>query len=169
MLKKIALLLLLALPMSSFAQSLKFGHIKFYDVVTAMPEYVKAQADLQALDKKYSEEIKKASAEFNKKYAEFMQQQDSLPKNIAERRQKELQDLSQRGQEFEQEVQQIMQKAQNDMTAPIFKKAEDAIKAVGEAEGFIYIFDLSRTSIPFVSEKQSVDVTAAVKAKLGIK
>jgi len=32
-----------------------------------------------------------------------------------------------------------------------------------------YIFDLNRTEIPYVNEAQSTDVTAAVKAKVGIK
>ncbi|MEG1545724.1 MAG: OmpH family outer membrane protein [Bacteroides sp.] len=169
MLKKFALLLLLVLPMGIFAQTLKFGHVESYKVIETMPEYTKAMTDLQNLQKKYSEEVKRASDEFQKKYQEFMQQQDSLPKNIAERRQKELQDLMERGQQFEQEVQQNMQKAQQDMTAPIFKKAEDAVKAVGTEGGFIYIFDLSRTPIPFVNDKQSIDVTPLVKTKLGIK
>ena len=36
--------------------------------------------------------------------------------------------------------------------APIYKKLDDAIKAVGAAEGVIYIFDLARTPIPYVNE-----------------
>ena len=71
--------------------------------------------------------------------------------------------------QFEQEVQQNLQKAQEDMTTPIFKKAEDAIVAVGQEGGYTFIFDLSRTAIPFVNDKQSTDVTTAVKTKLGIK
>lgn len=169
MLKKIALLVLLILPMSVFAQNLKFGHVKSYEVIQLMPEYTKAMTDLQDLQKKYTDEIKRANDEFNRKYQEFVQQQDSLPRNIAERRQKELQDLMERGQQFEQEVQENMQKAQQDLTAPIFKKVEDAIIAVGQEGGYIYVFDLSRTSIPYVNDRQSTDVTPALKAKLGIK
>ena len=45
---------------------------------------------------------------------------------------------------------------------------DDAIKAVGAAEGVIYIFDLARTPIPYVGA-QSIDLTAKVKAQLGIK
>ena len=112
MLKKIALLALLIIPMSIFAQTLKFGHVRSYEVIQIMPEYEKAMADLQDLQKKYTDEIKRANDEFNRKYQEFIQQQDSLPRNIAERRQKELQDLMERGQQFEQEVQENMQKAQ---------------------------------------------------------
>lgn len=76
--------------------------------------------------------------------------------------------MAQRQQQFQQEAAQSMQKAQNDAMAPIYKKLEDAIQAVGKAEGVIYIFDVARTSIPFIGT-QSIDVTAKVKAQLGIK
>ncbi|BEG99843.1 OmpH family outer membrane protein [Bacteroides sedimenti] len=170
MLKKIALVLLFALPVGAFAQTFKFGHMKFSEIVTVMPEYIKAQSDLQALQKQYASEIKRTQDEFNKKYAEFIAAKDTLPQNISERRQKELQDMAQRGQEYEQEAQAQLQKAQEEKTAPIFKKLEDAITAVGQAEGFTYIFDVSnKTIIPFVNEKTSIDATPAIKAKLGIK
>ena len=48
------------------------------------------------------------------------------------------------------------------------KKIDDAIKAVGQEGGYVYIFDLNATQIPFVNETLSTDVTGAVKAKLGI-
>lgn len=170
MFKKIALVLLFALPMGGFAQTFKFGHVKIYDVITIMPEYIKAQDDLRKLEKQYTDEIKRTSDEFNKKYAEFMAAKDTLPLNISERRQKELQDMAQRGEEYKQEAQNQLQKAQEEKMTPIFKKAEDAIKNVGTTEGFTYIFDLSnKQSIPFVNEKVSIDVTTMVKSKLGIK
>ena len=36
--------------------------------------------------KQYEDEIKRASDEFNKKYAEYQQEQKNLPQNIQERR-----------------------------------------------------------------------------------
>ena len=171
MLKKIALVLLLALPMGVFAQNLKFGHINAQEIVSAMPEFAKAQSDIEALDKQLTSELQRTQEEFNKKYQEFQQAiaKDSLPPNIAERRQKELQDMMQRQEQFQQDAQQQMQKAQTDAMAPIYKKLDDAIKAVGAAEGVIYIFDLARTSIPYVNEAQSINLTNKVKANLGIK
>ena len=171
MLKKIALVMLLALPMGVFAQNLKFGHINAQEIITVMPEFTKAQNDIQTLEKQLTAELQRTQEEFNKKYQEFQQAiaKDSLPPNIAERRQKELQDMMQRQEQFQQEAAQNMQKAQTELMAPISKKVEDAIKAVGEAENLVYIFDLARTSIPFVNEKLSVNVTPLVKAKLGLK
>ena len=171
MLKKIALVMLLALPMGVFAQNLKFGHINAQEIITVMPEFTKAQNDIQTLEKQLTAELQRTQEEFNKKYQEFQQAiaKDSLPPNIAERRQKELQDMMQRQEQFQQDAEQQMQKAQTDAMAPIYKKLDDAIKAVGAAEGVIYIFDLARTSIPYVNESQSINLTNKVKANLGIK
>ena len=127
--------------------------------------------DVEEMFTAMQDALDSAKEEFNKKYQEFQQAiaKDSLPPNIAERRQKELQDMMQRQEQFQQDAQQQMQKAQNDAMAPIYQKLGNAIKAVGAAEGVIYIFDLARTSIPYVNESQSINLTSNVKANLGIK
>ena len=166
MLKKIALLLMLILPMSVFAQ--KFGHIKTQEILTAMPEYTKAQTDIQTMQKQYDDEMKRLSEEIQKKFAANQQEQANLPKNIQERRQKELQELNERGMQMQQDAQQQLQQSWMEMLEPIAKKIDDAIKAVGQEGGYVYIFDLNATQIPFVNETLSTDVTSAVKAKLGL-
>ena len=166
MLKKIFLLLMLVLPMSVFAQ--KFGHIKTQEILTIMPEYTKAQTDIQTMQKQYEDEMKRLQDEINKKFAAYQQEQANLPKNIQERRQKELQELNERGMQMGQDAQQQLQQSWMQMLEPIAKKIDDAIKAVGQEGGYIYIFDLNATQIPFINEAHSTDVTAAVKAKLGL-
>ena len=166
MLKKIALILLLVLPMSVFAQ--KFGHVKTQEILTAMPEYTKAQTDIQTMQKQYEDEMKRVSDEFTKKYTAYQQEQANLPKNIQERRQNELQELSERGMQMQQDSQQQLPQSWMQMLEPIAKKIDDAIQAVGQEGGYVYIFDLNATQIPFVNESLSTDVTGAVKAKLGI-
>ena len=167
MLKKLLLAAILALPLGVMAQT-KFGHMNSQDIITVMPEFTKAQADLDAMAKQYQEEMQRTKDEFTKKYQEYLAQADSLPKNIAERRQKELQDMDQRQQQFQQEAYQAMQKAQQDALAPIYQKLETAVQAVGKAEGVVYIFDVARTPVAYIGA-ESIDVTAKVKAQLGIK
>ena len=166
MLKKIALILLLIAPMSVFAQ--KFGHIKTQEILVAMPDYIKAQTDIDTMKKQYEDEMKRAQEEFNKKFTAYQEEQANLPKNIQERRQKELQELSQKGMQMQQDAQLELERSWMTMLEPIAKKIEDAIKAVGQDGGYVYIFDLNATQIPFVNETLSTDVTGAVKAKLGI-
>ena len=166
MLKKIALILLLIAPMSVLAQ--KFGHIKTQEILVAMPDYIKAQTDIQTMQKQYEDEIKRASDELTKKFTAYQEEQANLPKNIQERRQKELQELNQKGMQMQQDAQQELERSWMSMLEPIAKKIDDAIKAVGQEGGYVYIFDLNATQIPFVNETLSTDVTGAVKAKLGI-
>ena len=59
MLKKIALVMLLALPMGVFAQNLKFGHINAQEIITVMPEFTKAQNDIQNLEKQLTAELQR--------------------------------------------------------------------------------------------------------------
>lgn len=168
MLKKFALLVVLfILPLGVMAQS-KFAHMNSQDVITVMPEFTKAQADLEALSKQYTEEMQRSEQEFNRKYQELIQQQDSLPRNILERRQKEVQDMAQRQQQFQQEAYQAMEKAQQEAMVPIYNKLNEAVQAVGKAEGVVYIFDVARTPVAYIGA-ESIDVTAKVKAHLGIK
>ena len=63
-------------------------------VLQVMPEFAKAQTDIEAMRKQYEDEIKRASDEFSKKFAEYQQEQSTLPQNIQERRQRELQELN---------------------------------------------------------------------------
>ena len=112
--------------------------------------------------------MKRLGEELNKKFAAYQQEQANLPKNIQERRQKELQELNERGMQMQQDAQQQLQQSWMQMLEPIAKKIDDAIKAVGQEGGYVYIFDLNATQIPFVNETLSTDVTGAVKAKLGL-
>ena len=126
------------------------------------------RSDIQALSKQYEDEIKRSAEEFNKKYAEYQQEQQNLPQNIQERRQKELQEMMEKGNQFQQEAQQQLDKSYREMMEPIYKKLEDAVKAIGAAGGYTYVFDLNRTDIPYIDENASKDVTNDIKTKLGI-
>jgi outer membrane protein len=120
------------------------------------------------MEKKYSDEFKRVQDEFTRKYQEFKNQVDSLPAAIAQRRQKELEDMANKQQQYQSDAQQAMQEAQNQKMEPIYKKLDDAIQSVGASEGVIYIFDMARTPLAYVNKSQSIDLTSRVKAKLGI-
>ena len=167
MIKKLLLLALVALPMSVAAQTIKLGHFKSSDVLQGMPEFTQAQNELNKQAQMHDEEYKRITGEYQKTLEEFVNAQDSLPQNIAERRQKELQDMAQRVQEYAQFADQDLSQLQKKLMEPIILKVNNAVKAVGDAEGMTYIFDLSTTTIPYVNDKVSIDLTAAIKSKLG--
>ena len=168
MLKKIAIVVVMfLLPLGVMAQT-KLAHLNSQEIIPDMQEYKDAIASLQSKEKGYQDELARISEEFQKKYQEYIAQADSLPRNIAERREKELSDMQQRAQEFQQEAQQAMQQAQQEAMNPILQKVSEAVQAVGKAEGYTYIFDLANSSITYVGDN-SVDITAKIKTQLGIK
>ena len=166
--KKLIIFLLMILPLGVFAQEAKVALVNSQEIMMAMPEITAMQETMKQMNDKYAGEMKTMEDEFQKKYTDYIAQQDSMTENIKLRRTQELEDIRQRVENFTQVAQQDMNKKQQELLAPIQDKLRNAIKAVGAAEGVIYIFDLARTPIPYVGA-QSIDLTAKVKAQLGIK
>ncbi|MBR6757443.1 MAG: OmpH family outer membrane protein [Bacteroidaceae bacterium] len=166
MLKKFIIALLCCLPMTMVAQSLKFGTVNTTDVITAMPERIEAEKQMQDLTKRYEDEFVKLQEDFQKKYQEVQAMGDTVPETIKMRRYEELQAMDQRIQSFRQVAEQDLAKKQEELFIPIQQKLMDAINAVGSENGFTYIFDANAAYYKGIGNE---DVTPLVKTKLGIK
>ena len=146
----------------------KFGHVNTQEVIQAMPEYTKAKSEIDALTQQYEADLKSMQDELQKKGEAFEKEQATLPENIKQRRQTELNDMYQKIQQSYQDNQMALQKASQEKMNAITTKVLDAIKAVGDAGGYVYIMEMG-AGIPYISSTLSSDVTAQVKAKLGLK
>ena len=146
----------------------KFGHVNTQEVIQAMPEYTKAKSEIDALTQQYEADLKSMQDELQKKGEAFEKEQATLPENIKQRRQTELNDMYQKIQQSYQDNQMALQKASQEKMNAITTKVLDAIKAVGDAGGYVYIMEMG-AGIPYISTTLSTDVTAQVKAKLGLK
>ncbi len=164
--KKLFFALMMLAPVAAFAQ--KFGHVNAQEVMQAMPEFTKARTEIEALTKQYEADLKSMQDELQKKAEAYDKEQATLPANIKERREKELQEMYQKIQQSYQDNQQALAKEQNDRMQEIQTKLLDAIKAVGQAGGYVYVMDIA-SGVPYISTTLSTDVTAQVKAKLGLK
>ena len=164
--KKLIAMLFLMAPLALFAQ--KFGHLNSADIIQVMPEYTAALTELQNLEKQYTNELQLLESELAKKSEAYEKEKATLPANIAQRREQELQELYGKMQQYYQTSQQELAQASQEKMAALTEKITKAIKEVGVAGGFLYIFDTA-SGIPYISETLSTDVTAQVKAKLGIK
>ena len=145
----------------------KFGHVNTQEIIQAMPEYTKAQNEIKALQEQYEADLKSMQDELQKKGEAFDKEQATLPDNIKQRRQQELQDMYTKIQQSYQDNQQALAKASQEKMQVIQTKVIDAIKAVGQAGSFVYIAEMG--SLPYISSTLSTDVTAQVKTKLGLK
>jgi len=166
--KKIILCAICAICSFTTVNAQKFGHVNSQEIIQAMPEFTKARADIEALAKQYDADLKSMQDEIQKKAEALEKEQASLPANIKQRRETELQEMYQKYQQSAQDNQQALGKEQSEKMQAITTKVVDAIKQVGQAGGYVYIMDMA-SGIPYISNTLSTDVTAEVKAKLGLK
>lgn len=165
MIKKviIALAVLIALPAVAFAQ--KFGIVDTEAVITALPDFVAMQTEIDTVSKKHEEELKNLQDKFKKEYADFQALAEDTPQSIRDRRLTELQEQDQKIQQYMMIARQDIERMQTAKMEPIQKRVIDAITAVGNEGGYTFIFDKNQ---PVYTGSTAVDVTPQVKAKLGL-
>ena len=148
----------------------KYGHLNFGNVVALMPETAQADASLETYRKDLISKGEGMVKAFQDKYGKLIADQQSgnfTPKQLQERAQVLAQE-EQKIVAYEQEVSKKVEEKRQELLAPIIKKAEDAIKAIGKANGYKLIFDTSVfNSILFAQD--SDDVYPLVKTKLNLK
>ena len=166
--KKLILCAICAICGLTTANAQKFGHVNTQEIIQAMPEYTAAKAEIDKLQEQYEADLKSMQDELQKKADAFDKEQATLPENIKQRRQTELQEMYQKSQQSYQDNQQALQKASSEKMQAITAKVLDAIKAVGQAGEFVMINEIN-AGIPYISTTLSTDVTAQVKTKLGLK
>lgn len=161
--KKLILMLMLIAPLSVFAQ--KFGHINSQEIMSQMPEFIKARGDIEAQAKQYENDLKSMQDELTRKSDEYEKGKSTMNATAQQQKEQELQQLYQKIQQAYNDNQQALAKKQQELMQPITTKLVNAIKAVGDKGGYVYIMDLS-AGIPYISSTLSKDVTAEVKAQL---
>lgn len=165
--KKILILLLLVAPLSMLAQQ-KFGYVNSSEIMQLMPEFSKAQKELQELEKMYTTEYNALRTELEKQGAEFEKmQKDSVPEAILKNRYEQLMQLNERLNQYAQEVSTNLQKAESEKMIAIQTTLRNALDLIGKEGGFVCIFDIAG-GMPYISTTLCEDVSSLVKAKLGI-
>jgi outer membrane protein len=152
------------------AQAQKFGYVNTTDIFNVMPEKATAENTLKSVSDKYEAEYKNLQDAFQKKISDYeaADKDATTPQAIKDRHNQELQDDYVKIQNFQQTAAQDLQRQQETLLAPITQKLQNAIQAVGAEGGYTFIFDMSSMSILYTGTGAE-DITAKVKAKLGIK
>ncbi len=171
MFKKILLTLavLMAIPFANAsAQTVKIGLVDVSTILPAMPESTAAQTKLGEASEKYKTEYQKLGEEMKRLYDEYQAMKPDELQAIKDRKTRELNDYQQKMAQFEQSAQEDLAKMQQELMAPIVQKIRTAIEAVGKEGGYSLIQDYNPQLIYYHASPVE-DITAAVKAKLGLK
>lgn len=167
MIKKIVLIMLLALPISMIAQD-KLAYINVQEIFQVMPELSEIEKTIADLNAQYKTELDKMYEEYYAKAKEYQDNLATMAESIKTRRQGEIVDIEKRIGTFQQTANEELQRKQMELISVLREKITKATAEVGAENGYTYIFDLSTQSIVYHAPK-AVDVTPLVKKKLGIK
>lgn len=166
--KALLTLCLIVLPLMASAQ-MRFGYFSYDAVLNAMPDYAMAQRSINDLRQKYDAEMKRAEEDFNAKYEEFLDVQHDLVPAILRKRQIELQEMMQKNATFKGEAQRLLEQATTDALAPVKRKLENAVKRVGQKQGYAFVLNTDGDACPYVNPEMGEDASKLIMEELGIK
>jgi len=159
--KKLATIIIamFAIAASTYAQKVnKFGYLNSSELISMMPEAIKADSVLQKYDADLQTLGQQMYAEYQKKSSDAQAKIDKklLSDEQIEILGKELADLEKRIQDFQQQYEEKIQKKRDQLYTPIITKAQDAIKTVAKTNGFTYVFDSGAGSILYAEDADNI-------------
>lgn len=168
MLKKIILAVLVAIPMLASAQTVKIGVVDTQAIARDLPAFKEVETKISAVAKKYDDEYAKLRSEFQAKIEEYQKlaNDTTTPQAVKDRRAKEIDEFSQKLNEFEQMAQADLQKQQQELMQPVIANVQQAIQSVGKEGNFTMIQEMAAV---LYYGTPAEDITPQVKTRLGIK
>ena len=168
--KTIVMMVMVLVGLTASAQSnattLKFGFLSYDSVRQSMKEYAEMQQQMTALRRAYDAEMKRVEDDFNKKYEEFLDGQQSFPKTILQKRQSELQEMLDKNIAFKNESLRILNETEAQLTESVNLMVKICVQQVGLQHGFAFILNTDANAVPWLNPEMGVDVTEEVKALL---
>ncbi len=159
---------MLAFGGSAMAQkNVKLGHINSNDLMQIMPGRDSAQAVLQAEVTELENTLKSMQAEAEKRYNDYVANQAGWTELIRQTKQREIQDMAARIEEFQKNAQEQLQTREQELLKPIIDRAKKAIEDVAKEGGYTYIFDAGTAALLY--DEGGDDIMPLVKKKLGLK
>jgi outer membrane protein len=143
----------------------KIGYISLQELIPTMPEYKKADTSLNDYQNALGQNFEDMKREYYEKDSS-LQSKDTLKLTKAqlEIKRREVSELLVKLQGWQQQAQQLYQQKQQDLIAPIQKKAIEAVNAVAKENGYTYV--LSKEAL--LVSPPAEDILPLVKKKLGI-
>ena len=148
-------------------KALKFGHLDFAELYSSMPGQDSVKQIYNDYAKSLKTTLEQMQNELQNKYADYQSNIATMSNIIKQTKEKEMQDLQNRMEEFNAQAQKDLQAKEAELTNPLIEKAQNAVKEVAKENGYSYIFNSTGGLLLYA--QPSDDIMPLVKKKLGIK
>jgi len=166
--KRIVILVLLALGACSAGAQSKLGHFNSEAIMQALPEAIDAQKSLDALVAQWEAELQKMQADWKKKFDEYDKRELILTDQARADQERELREMDQRIVDFRAKKfgqnGELFQK-QNEVMKPIQNKIFKVLEDIARDDGYDYIFDRSGEVLLLYANDKN-DLTQKVLARM---
>jgi outer membrane protein len=165
--KVVTVVVLIAVAANANAQKAsKIGHVDFGKLLEQMPGQDTVKTVMEKYVQTLQGELQTMQSELEMKNADYVKNVATMSNIIKTTKEKEMTDLQDRIQAFQQSAQKELSDKQTELITPFVTKAKQAIKDVAKEGNFAYILN-SVEDILLYSDGGE-DVTPLVKKKLGI-
>ncbi|NIR48649.1 OmpH family outer membrane protein [candidate division KSB1 bacterium] len=159
---------LLVVGVGSTSAQLKIGYVNSNKVLATYKEAQDVREKLRDLNAEWEKEAKGMQKQIQDLQEQLESQSLLLSEERKQEKQQEIQSLYLKYQQFLNEkwgAQGEAIKKEEELLEPVIKKINVAIKNIGEAEGYSYIFDTVAANILYASEDQT-DLTERLLKEL---
>ena len=168
--KVIVMMAMVLVGLTAYAQNgvtaMKFGYLSYDSVKQSMKEYAEMQQQVAAMRSAYEAEMQRVENDFNKKYEEFLDGQQSFPKNILQKRQSELQEMLDKNIAFKNESLRLLNETEAQLMESVNLMVKICVQQVGQKHGYAFILNTDANAVPWLNPEMGEDVTEEVKALL---
>lgn len=155
--KNLIVSILVILGSVSISYGQKYAFIDVQYILKEMPEYTKAQSELDKLAEKYESEIKAAYQEIEKKINALKQEEILLPAETKKQREFEISEMQKEAQKLQQQKfgpNGDLFAKRKEMIEPIQNKIYKAVKDMSDDKGYDFVLDKGANSnLLFVNPK----------------
>jgi outer membrane protein len=144
----------------------KFGHVNFAELYKQVPGRDVAEAEYEKYYMEIKQQVEAMENELQQKKMEFDANSANMTSLIKTAKQRELEDLYARYQEFGASVSADLQAKEVELSEPLIAKARKAVEDVAKEHGFTYIFNSSDGLVLYATP--SDDVMELALKKLGV-
>ena len=163
--KKLLVVCVMAFGMLGASAQNKIGYISTDELIGAMPEAEKADADLKDYQASLAQQGQDLMKDLSYKDSIFVKDSAKLSPSMKEIKRGELINLYQQVQSWQQRGQELYQAEAQKKIAPLRDKAMEAIRQVAKENGYTYVLDINSVIVAPPGD----DILPLVKKKLNIK
>ncbi|OON70616.1 OmpH family outer membrane protein [Hymenobacter sp. CRA2] len=128
-------------PATAAAGPLKIGYTNVDYVITQMPESKQIESQLKDYSTQLKNQLDAKVANYRKMGEDYSKNAQGWSEVIRADKEKELTNLQQSIQEFQQNAEQSVQQRQQTLLKPVYDKLQKTIDAVAEKNGYTYVFN----------------------------